>query len=65
MNDRVCRLFLDIVTGDQAKRYSLVPLAGPDLGAGFIAGFKVTNRSEEPQPVYLVRVRESGALHCT
>jgi len=65
MSNRVCRLFFEIEQGGQCKRYSLAPLSAEEIGSGFVAGFKVTNRSEDPQPVYLVRVRASGAVHCS
>jgi len=65
MKTRLCRLFFEIEQNGQAKRYSLAPLSAEEIGAGFVAGFKVTNRSEEPQPVYLVRVRENGVMYCT
>jgi hypothetical protein len=65
VKNRICRLWFEIEQNGQAKRYSLAPLFVEELGTGFVAGFKVTNRSEEPQPVYLVRVRATGAVHCT
>ncbi len=65
MSARICRFSLQIMTNGQTKNYTLSPLAAGELGPGFAAGFKLTNRSESPPPVYLVRVRESGALHCS
>jgi len=46
------------------KRYFLRPLAGADLPTPFVAGFRLVGRSDNPSPVYLVRLSACGAVNC-
>ncbi len=66
MKNRSCQLWLAIVSaGGTVKRYSLKPLAAAELGAAFVAGYRLLNRSESPSPVYHVRLSPSAVLSCT
>lgn len=64
MNTRKCRLWLEIDNGQTCKRYSVLPLASAEIGADFVLGFRLVNRSEDPSPLYCVRVTLAGAVVC-
>ncbi|HEY7154845.1 MAG TPA: hypothetical protein VH575_12860 [Gemmataceae bacterium] len=64
MKNRICRLFVEIDNG-QTKRYQLFPLAGADLGPDFAAGFRLVNRTDQPEPIYHVRLTTRGEVSCT
>jgi hypothetical protein len=61
---RTFSLVLTISNG-AAKRYTVAPLAGADLGARFAAGFRLVQTTDNPHPVYHVRLDTKGAVSCT
>jgi hypothetical protein len=66
MSNRKCNLFADITNeGGTTKRYFLTPISLQELGPDFVAGYRVVNRSEEPSPVYFVRLSPGAIVSCT
>ena len=66
MCNRKCQVWLEITKADgTVTRYSLLPLSAAQLGADFVAGFQLLNRSESPSPIYQVRLSPSAAVCCT
>ncbi len=66
MCNRKCQVWLEITKADgTVTRYSLKPLSADQVGADFVAGFQLLNRSESPSPIYHVRVSPSTTVSCT
>ncbi|HWG41529.1 MAG TPA: hypothetical protein VN688_02000 [Gemmataceae bacterium] len=66
MSNRKCQLFAEITNAAGiTKRYFLRPLATPDLPTPFVAGFRLVNRTDNPAPIYLVRLAADGAVNCS
>lgn len=48
-----------------ARCYTVRPLPAAQLPNPFVYGFQLTERTQTPHPVYLVRLAADGAINCS
>jgi hypothetical protein len=61
---RIFSLVLTINNG-AAKRYTVAPIPLRERGPRYLTGFRLVQTTDDPHPVYHVRLDTAGAVSCT